>query len=231
MRLNSIKVCGCEKNAPLSACSYHETKSRAAGQTLNPVEQGAQRPRRIGEGLDDPRPAEIHARGRAGDVGAENPRRVRDQDGGQAGLGDQRAHLIGADLPHRRVGRGVVAVRDHRLQHHARRRRPGEVDEYRAAGRADAVVDRQLLLLGQLSRLDRTQILGQHKGLEGAGGEQEQVRPIGEPAGCPAIADMHQVALPPRQPQKPGASSVEITAARRAVGSAGGCDGDVRAGH
>ena len=89
----------------------------------------------------------------------------------QAGLGDQRAHAVGADRRHGDVGRGIVAVGDHGLEHAHRLGRAGEVEEDRAVQRPEFVVDRQLLVQGEAAVLDVAQVARQDEGLERAAHE------------------------------------------------------------
>ena len=109
-------------------------------------------------------------------VGEQPARRLGNSHRRQVGLADQVAHRVGTHRPQDRVGRGVVAVADHRLEHV---HRPGDavelcvvvrlavqglVAQHRAADRADVVVDgdrvvqRQAVVAqvgGQRERLDR----------------------------------------------------------------------------
>ena len=80
---------------------------------------------------------------------------------------------------------------------------PARFEEHRAAEHAHAVVDGQLLVLGQQARLDVAQVLAEHEGLVGAGGEEEEVRLVRDAAERTALADVDQVALGPRQGEEP----------------------------
>ena len=126
----------------------------------------------------------------AGEVGEEAPRVVGDARAGKTRLGDEGAHLVRADPPHGDVGRGVVAVGDHGLQHDARRRRAGQVLEHGPAGRADLVVDGELLVEGQPARLHLPQVGREHERLEAAAAEQPGVGRVRDAPRLGAVADV-----------------------------------------
>lgn len=127
------------------------------------------------------------------------------------------AHPVGVDLLGRDVGRGVVAVRDHRLQHPARPGRAGEIQEHRAAGIAHAVIDCQRLVIGEQACLDVAQVLAEHEGLVCAGREEKEVRLLCDPTRRPARTNMQQVAFRPWQRHEPLESRIEIAVSLRAT--------------
>ena len=120
----------------------------------------------------------------------------------QSGGRDQRAHLRGAGRRQRDVGRGVVAVRDHGLEHAARLGRAGELEEDRARWRAHRVVDRDLRLLGEAPGFDLAQVLRQDEGLDRAADEQPRAWIVRDPPWRARMLRHHQGARRRRQPGK-----------------------------
>ena len=178
MRLNSTqRLLLREERAGERALVVADEGGGRAGHGVDVVEGLPHRP---GPGLSAaialmPSMPHVGARRIAGEVGEEAPRAVGDARAGKTRLGDEGAHLVRADAPHGDVGRGVVAVGDHGLEHDARRRRAGQVLEHVAAGRADLVVDGELLVERQPAGLDLPQVGREHERLEAAAAEQRRV--------------------------------------------------------
>ena len=111
-----------------------------------------------------------------------------------AGRGEERPHPLRPDAFQRDVGAGIVRMRDHRLERRARRHRPGQLPEDRAAQRADAVIDRLLGILRQAPVLDVLQEFREDEAFDAAGREERLLRrcssaPRAGPVATPALCN------------------------------------------
>jgi hypothetical protein len=123
------------------------------------------------------------------EIAEEDARARRDARRLEADRADEAADAVGADMLQHHVGGGVVAARDHGVDHRPDlhlAREVGRVED-RRAGRPDALVEGELLgqPLVELRRLDIDVLeeFGEHEGLERAAAEQRLVGVIGRPEG------------------------------------------------